>query len=887
MASVINTNIQSINAQRNLNKSQTGLASSLQRLSSGLRINSAKDDAAGLAISERMTSQVRGMNQASRNANDGISLAQTAEGALSESGNILQRIRELAVQSANATNSASDRLSLQSEVNQLTSELDRIAETTSFNGLKLLDGSFQAQKFQIGAEANQNVQVTIGESTTSTLGIEKITTNNTSKGSAVASSGNNVDMNTQFNTSESNSTVALAIGELINTQTITVTDTNNNNATQTYDISATNQNRDAATLAASLNQLNGVSAFADKNTATFGTGIPSGAQDGDVMSFTVTTGDGGPTASFSMTVNSATYQEDFGTALQSTIDTINTNNGDSDLSYDSATNSITSAKGTNLGVENFLVTDNARGSFGGTYTGFDSGETISFNLEDGTAANDIAVSVIVGTDTPSSPTDQDIADAIWADIITTQNTVNPTNQLTTEATSVTVGDKTISRSGTGFDFVMANGSTMTLTAFTAAGGDTDHTMTFTNGAGTTETGTSGTASAGLISTGETGIWAPTADTSGTISFAGQTLTDASATDSAVKIGTLGIVLEDGVEIKSSVANNNDSILLAGAATNATFTTGLGLGDASGGNNVAAQQLTMTGTGSASVNISENATAKEIAGLVNAVADQSGVQASARTTATLGNLSIDGVVSLNLNGVDISAEVTTNDLTALAKSINDQSGKTGVTASLNLEKNALTLTEATGENISIQDFSSSAAAEGTGVNASIKVTGGGGNAVTLKAGIAGVDTDSTVIGGQVEFKSGATSFNVSSSISEADGSLFSSAKGELNASTLENVASLDISSIENANDAIDIVDGALSQVNSTRADLGAVQNRFQSTISNLAVSVENISAARSRIQDTDFAAETAELTRNQILQQAGTAMLAQANQMSQSVLSLLG
>ena len=160
MPQVINTNIMSLNSQRNLNSSQEALQTSLQRLSSGLRINSAKDDAAGLAISERFTSQIRGLDQAVRNANDGISLAQTAEGALSESGNILQRIRELAVQSANATNSASDRQALQSEVSQLVSELDRIASSTEFNGQKLLDGTFGTATFQVGANANQTIQAT-------------------------------------------------------------------------------------------------------------------------------------------------------------------------------------------------------------------------------------------------------------------------------------------------------------------------------------------------------------------------------------------------------------------------------------------------------------------------------------------------------------------------------------------------------------------------------------------------------------------------------------------------------------------------------------------------------------------------------------------------------
>jgi flagellin len=159
--SVINTNISSLTAQRNLMSSQASLSTSMQRLSSGLRINSAKDDAAGLAISERMTAQIRGSNQAARNANDGISLAQTAEGDLGQIGNNLQRIRELAVQSANASNSASDRASLNNEATQLVSEIDRVASSSSFNGTKLLDGTFTAQSFQVGANNTANDKVTI------------------------------------------------------------------------------------------------------------------------------------------------------------------------------------------------------------------------------------------------------------------------------------------------------------------------------------------------------------------------------------------------------------------------------------------------------------------------------------------------------------------------------------------------------------------------------------------------------------------------------------------------------------------------------------------------------------------------------------------------------
>lgn len=170
MPQIINTNVASLNAQRNLNASQSDANTALQRLSSGLRINSAKDDAAGLAISNRLTSQINGINQAIRNAGDGISVAQVAEGALSESGNILQRIRELAVQSANASNSSADRTALQSEVNQLVSELDRIANNTAFGTTKLLNGSFTNQQFQVGANVGETIGVSIASAKSTDIG---------------------------------------------------------------------------------------------------------------------------------------------------------------------------------------------------------------------------------------------------------------------------------------------------------------------------------------------------------------------------------------------------------------------------------------------------------------------------------------------------------------------------------------------------------------------------------------------------------------------------------------------------------------------------------------------------------------------------------------------
>ena len=218
MPSIINTNIASLNAQRNLGTSQSALATSLQRLSSGLRINSAKDDAAGMAITSRMSAQIRGLNQAARNANDGISLAQTAEGALSEVSNNLQRIRELAIQSANSTNSASDRASLDAEAQQLIAEITRVASQTSFNGLNLLDGTFTAQAFQVGANANQTISVTsIADARATGLGSNILVAGGTVMGTTKAAApdltgGNTITAETNLTVSTVNGGTTAAFG---------------------------------------------------------------------------------------------------------------------------------------------------------------------------------------------------------------------------------------------------------------------------------------------------------------------------------------------------------------------------------------------------------------------------------------------------------------------------------------------------------------------------------------------------------------------------------------------------------------------------------------------------------------------------------------------------
>ena len=527
MASVLNTNMPSLNTQRHLAKAQNNLNNSLQRLSSGLRINTAKDDAAGLAISQRMTAQIRGLNVAQRNANDGVSMAQTAEGALSEMGDILQRVRELAVQSANATNSAGDRKSLNDEVNQLVAELNRFANTTEFNGMKLLNGDNSVAAFQIGANANQTITATTTDFRTNKYGSYQI-------GNATATSSG----------------------------------------------------------------------------ATAGKGV-----------------------SISNAVNGATSS-----SLQ-----------------------VTGA----------------------------------------------AVSV-AGTMTLNGP-----------------------------------------------------------------------------------------------------------NASGSVSL---TVSD-SAADIASKI------------------NSQD---LTGIKATARTETMIGFS-----------------TGDYTIEISTT----------NATSNSANTE-----TATI-SFSVFGTPNIGS-----SAEALTDAVNAF----NEQSSKTGITAKLNDAKTGIILENDEGKNINVTLKSSNTIYMGNASNGSAPAVS-----------VAGSTSGKTfTAAGQVTLDSSRSySVNLAASINVQAGVLSGGSMGGNAAttygSTLQRVDSLDITTVKGANDAIHIVDQAIDSVNAQRAKYGALQNRFESTISNLATSSENVSAARSRIQDTDFASETANLSRSQVLQQAATSMLAQANQLPNNVLTLLG
>jgi flagellin len=316
MALTVNTNIASLNTQRNLNASSSSLNTSLQRLSTGNRINSAKDDAAGLQISNRLTNQISGLNVATRNANDGISLAQTAEGALQQSTNILQRIRDLSIQAANGSNSDTDRAALQKEVSAQQAELSRIADTTTFGGRKLLDGSFGTTSFQVGSNAYETIDVSLKDASSTSLGSYQI-----GGGTSTTSAG----------ASASGTTIAASIGAsgaAFASGTVTVV-----GGGQTKDVAIASGDS-AKSLAAKFDgAISGLSASA-RNVVQAGVTISSGA------------------ASFSLTVGSQSVAIVGVTDAKGLADQINSNAGKLNVTanYDAKTDkvTITSATGENI-----------------------------------------------------------------------------------------------------------------------------------------------------------------------------------------------------------------------------------------------------------------------------------------------------------------------------------------------------------------------------------------------------------------------------------------------------------------------------------------------------------------------------------------------------------
>ena len=713
--SVINTNLKALDAQASMGNVERKMKASMERLSTGLRINSAKDDAAGLAITNRMTSDIRGFAVAIRNANDGLSMAQTAEGAIGQVTDMLQRMRELSVQASNGSMNADNRAASQLEVAQLKAQIDDVAKQTNFNSIKLLDGSAGAIKLQTGVRAGELM----------TMSVDSVQTKDIGLGSRASLTS------TGFSGTAGSLAKNTAAGDLVlNGVTIRASSAADDT------LSSSDKSSSAIAKAAAINAASAQSGV----VAVLGNTTVGG---------TAMTGAGGAGA---ITINgvataSITTTSDMGANRALAVNAINA------ISAQTGVRAVDTGD-VNKGV--VLVADDARNitvAFGGAQTAAFTGVG--------------AASVYTGTYQLSSTTNAPI---------------------------------TVSSSSNG-NLVNAGLTAGTYSANVSAMTSVDRAV-----------------AAAAPSTTTTGLLQ-----AGTLRINGTSIVAASTADDPASADTnaAGTAITSSTKAASAIA-------IAAAINKATGTTGV--------------------TATAAPNV---------------------VTGSAYTaTAGTGK-------SLSLNGVTIALDTLTTSSTRsdVATLINSKTGETGVVAVDN--GSGLTLTAADGRNISIGS-DTTAAALGIDSNAfynnATYATAQSGAKTTYARVTLQSDKSFTVEGGS----DGNDNFAKLGFKTGTFGGVDNGVK----------VASIDISTQAGAQVALTALDAALKSVSLNQAKLGAFQNRLDAVISNLTEVNQNMSASRSRIQDTDYAAETTNLAKSQIIQQAATAMLAQANQSSQSVLSLL-
>ena len=727
---IINTNLAALKAQNGNRVAQAGLDTAMERLSTGLRINSAKDDAAGLAISQRMTADVRGLAVAIRNAGDGISLAQTAETAMGEVTNMLQRMRELSVQAANGTISGEDREALQAEVTQLISEIDNVAKRTSFNGISLLDGSSKNLALQTGSRAGETVTMSIGSARTGDLGTGAVP--------GLTATG-------AFQTSAA----LMAANQALQGNDLRINGVVIGSSRSTDDsLSASAKEASAIAKAAAINRATaqtGVRAVVGTTTMT-GTAMTPAALTGTVTINGVTTG------SITTSTNAAASRTAVVDAInllsgQTGVRAIDT--GDSNLGI-----RLEAADGRNIDVSFDTLTAAATGLKAGVQSG-------TYSL---------------------------VADQGGPIVIDS------------------VGTGRLSRSGLG--------------------------------AGSFERGVS------TLSTDARAI-------------------ATSATGADVRVLNTGDLVLNGVAIRASkAADDTYSDTTAGSSSKA-------------------------------------ASAIAIAAAINESTAQTGVSAKAASLTLVGStttvIAADATATLVINGVSmdiaLSAGATAQETReTVASAINNYSGATGVTAVDN-GLGGLSLTAADGRNVAVWFDSDEAAAANFGLGG-VTVAGTGTaytvtgvtdptdvSAATVNTAYAQVVLESA---SAIDLRAGSQGFGATSNFT-ALGFEENSYGADLGGLKIKDI---NISTQEGATAALSSIDQALKSISINRAELGAVQNRLEATISNLTSASNNTVASRSRIQDADFAAETTSLARGQILTQAAQAMLAQANQSQEGVLQLL-
>jgi len=902
MALVINTNVASLEAQKNVNKTSMNLQNSLKRLSSGLRINSAKDDAAGSAISNRMTAQIRGLDQAVRNSNDGISLAQTAEGALNDITSNLQRLRELAVQSANGSNSDDDRKALQLEAAQLLEAINTSSKDTEFNGMKLLDGSFVNRKFQVGSNVNQTLGMSITSASTKDLG--------TSDTAALTAVG---------------TTNGFKAGDLtINGTAIRATSAGDDTASYPSSSKAASAIAKAAAINASSAET-GVYAKADVNTSA-----------GATMKATAGSG--------KLTIN----------GVQTSLITTSTDASSSRVAVAAAINAISGQTGV-------VATDSGSDNKGVVLTAADGRNvTVEFSAPQSGTFDASTTGVRTNVENVQTGAAMIAATAAQTGFISINGEF--TTQLSLGNTDMSANRKAVVKAindiagktgviaedtgadGTGIKLKAADGRKIVI-GYDTAGKLTDAMSGLTTGTKNAAT-TAGTyygsytlfSNKEIVVTGNKDMTNNTGLTAG--SYKSQTAFVSTSKNNGLAM-TAGDVEINGVMVGASLATS-DTFSRYSASVSATDVT----------SKTAASAIAKT----AAINA-----VSEVTG-VTAEVNTNVVKGASMTsgTAGVGTMWINGVQtqSISVSGGSVANRAT--DRAAVVEAINKISDQTGVVAiDTNEDSTGIRLEAKDGRNIDVQ-FASGLGKANTGIGATASQTvavgdsnatfnaavaftlngvsiSSGGVALTAQADAiallnnytsqTGVTASADASGGLKLTAANGQKIDFGTDMAAADDlgftgttnaeyagnsvtnfgtyTLSSAAKFDVDKGTTANIANsgleagtygsgksgmalkdLDLSTVEGANKALEAIDNALKSVDDSKSNLGALQNRFDATVTNLANISVNLSAARGRITDADFASETAGMTKYQILQQAGTAMLAQANQLPQSVLSLL-
>lgn len=827
MPLVINTNVAALNAQRQLVASGNDMAEAMERLSSGKRINTAADDAAGLAISNRQTSQIRGLTQAIRNANDGVSLIQTAEGALDETTNILQRMRELSIQAANGIYSDTDRATLDAEFQQLVAELDRIAETTSFNGQKLLDGSLGDVELQVGSEANQSIAFSIKSLSTKELGLG--TTSSDVSGARTADLLN-LD-------AAAGAAVTFGDGDiLINGQSIGAFDGNTDSFQDL--LNKINENVDGVS----------ASGYNIAEAGTVGTGAIAA---NDVLTISIFDVDGSASARTDFTFTASN-------SLEELVESIN-----------SKTGSLLKA---GLNESGALVLSN------------DTGAAFALSYENSTGSGADTLADVLGF-TNASVTDQGGI-----------NSANGQYMAGAEDAALFTGSIALV-SDTGGEIEIRNGVEGTAAdlfslGFQAAAADGTvvgvpnnsaipaGAVDFSQGLATGDMRVNGV----VVPATEDDSLQGVLDSINSITKDTQVVATAAAI-AAFKENTSVSATELVAADPSTYAfDAADTIVINGVETAAyggtsAASVAAAINQISGDTGVTAfvddnDALHLFASGPIVIANGTGGLVGDFGDLENAFTPGADVASATATPA--------GAMSGVSSDIVINGQVVTlsdlGDLTTVVSDINARQAETGVHAKID-ENGELTFRSSS--NISIQlgtSRTAMSAAHALGV----------GELIADDDGDGALNAAAEVIGAGIELRSinGTTiSMELNAAGQIATGLL--SQNTELSSVvTGSSISNVSIATAAGAQAAITPIDNALETINEIRSELGAINNRLEFTMSNLANISENTSAARSRIVDADFAAETANLSRSQVLQQASQAMLAQANAQPQQVLQLL-